>query len=368
MGLQEEIDQKAKEIHTDSYTMSIGELMSIYESEEIDIHPEFQRVFQWSDDQKSTFIESILLGIPIPPIFVAQGEDGIWDVIDGVQRLSTIYEFTGLFKDDEGIQVAPSTMTQTSLLPSLEGKVWEGESENAFTKEQRINFKREKLDIKIIKKASDPDAKYELFQRLNTGGKKLSPQESRDCLIIMEDKPFFYKIKRLADHGAFQECVPLSDRLKDQKFDVELVTRFIVYRSDEIKAIQGNENVEKFLDKSILNIIHHSKGLGSEVEAFKKTFDFLNRTLGEKSFQKYYADSERFKGGFKLGPYEAIIVGLSENIDDYIANYDETTFEHKIVEMYKSENYKTIMGKNLRPIARMKQLIANSRDFFHHED
>lgn len=72
MSLQAEIDQVRQEIKTDSYSMSIGELISLYQDGEIDIHPDFQRFFRWSNHQKSTFIESILLGIPIPPIFVSQ--------------------------------------------------------------------------------------------------------------------------------------------------------------------------------------------------------------------------------------------------------------------------------------------------------
>src|SRR5215211_9324737 len=92
MGLREEIDDKRKTIHSDGYAMSIGELLNLYRDGELDIHPEFQRFFRWSDWQKSRLIESILLGIPIPSIFVAQRQDGVWDVIDGLQRLSTIFQ------------------------------------------------------------------------------------------------------------------------------------------------------------------------------------------------------------------------------------------------------------------------------------
>ena len=69
-NLQEEIDQRRQEIRTDGYSMSIGELMSLYENKEINIYPDFQRFFRWTEYQKSTFIESILLGIPIPAIAI----------------------------------------------------------------------------------------------------------------------------------------------------------------------------------------------------------------------------------------------------------------------------------------------------------
>jgi hypothetical protein len=95
MSLDQEIRKRKNEIHTDGYSMSIGELISLYRDGEIDIHPEFQRFFRWTPLQKTKLIESILLGIPVPPIFVSQNDEGIWDVIDGMQRLSTIFEFVG---------------------------------------------------------------------------------------------------------------------------------------------------------------------------------------------------------------------------------------------------------------------------------
>ena len=97
MSLQDEINARASKIYRESYQMSIGELINLYRDGEMDIHPEFQRVFRWSEYQKTKLIESIMLNIPIPSIFVSQNEDGVWDVIDGVQRLSTIFQFVGIF-------------------------------------------------------------------------------------------------------------------------------------------------------------------------------------------------------------------------------------------------------------------------------
>src|ERR1035437_10411537 len=125
MAIQDEINAKRKEIRTDGYQMSIGEWVSLYESGEIDIHPEFQRFFRWTESQKTSLIESILLGIPIPPIFVSQRPDGVWDVVDGLQRLSTIYQLMGVLRDEDGAKVEPIILGGTKYLPSLKGKVWE---------------------------------------------------------------------------------------------------------------------------------------------------------------------------------------------------------------------------------------------------
>ena len=107
--------------------MSIGEWISLYQGDDLDIHPEFQRFYRWSDQQKSDLIESILLGIPLPPIFVSQRQNGVWDVIDGLQRLSTIFQFVGILKNAEEEQVEPLELLKTVYLPSLDGMVWESE-------------------------------------------------------------------------------------------------------------------------------------------------------------------------------------------------------------------------------------------------
>lgn len=96
--LQIEIDKMAKSIKTDNYPMSIGELANIYQEGDLRIDPIYQRTFRWDISQQSALIESILLNIPIPPIYVFQNERGKWNLIDGQQRLSTIFKFMGILK------------------------------------------------------------------------------------------------------------------------------------------------------------------------------------------------------------------------------------------------------------------------------
>ena len=166
----------------DKAMQPLAELMSVYRDGELDIHPEFQRFFRWTPLQKSKFIESILLGIPVPSIFVSQREDGVWDVVDGVQRLSTIFEFVGILRNEKKEQIPASTLVGTDYLPSLDGRVWEDPSrpKQEFPSSLRLNFKRQKLDLKIIKKESDPNTKYDLFERLNTLGSQLSGRKNAE--------------------------------------------------------------------------------------------------------------------------------------------------------------------------------------------
>ncbi|SAQ69736.1 DUF262 domain-containing protein [Klebsiella michiganensis] len=82
MSLEDEVNESKKQIISDGYDMSVGEIMNLYRDNELIISPDYQRLFRWELSQKTRFIESLLLGIPIPPIFVHQDEDGVWELID----------------------------------------------------------------------------------------------------------------------------------------------------------------------------------------------------------------------------------------------------------------------------------------------
>jgi hypothetical protein len=207
--LQEEIDKRAQEIHTDRYSMSISEAVAMYADEDLEIHPEFQRIFRWTAEQQSRLIESVFLGIPIPPIFVAQRRDGVWDVVDGVQRLSTIFRFMGVLKNENKNLIGATPLVESDYLKRLAGITWEedvllDERDNkkvsTLTDAQRRVFKRARLDFHIVQKESDERAKFDLFQRLNSGT-RLSEQESRNCLAVMLDPLFSKWLYELAEYS-----------------------------------------------------------------------------------------------------------------------------------------------------------------------
>ena len=296
MTLQVEIDAAREEIRTDSYAVSIGEWISLYEKEELDIHPEFQRFFRWTPAQKSRLVESILLGIPIPQIFVAQRADGVWDVVDGLQRLSTIYQLAGILRDADGNRLDPLVLTKTQYLPSLDGRLWDSPDnpECSLTTAQRLLIKRAKLEVSIILRESEERTKYELFQRLNTGGSQLSDQEVRNAILVMLNPELYRWIEDLARRPNFVECVALSDRSTDVRYEMELILRFLTLRrasdydlknvgdlgdflTDEMRKMAGNQNFRR----------------NDEEQAFDNTFCLLNNCLGSAAFRRW--DAQRAK-------------------------------------------------------------------------
>jgi hypothetical protein len=363
MALQEEINEKKKEISTDGYPMSIGELISLYKEGELDIHPEFQRFFRWNEKQKSKLIESILLGIPIPSIFVSQRADGVWDVVDGLQRLSTIFEFVGILKDEKNEPVPASKLVKTAYLPSLEGKYWESESAvNSFDTSQRLVFKREKIDVKIVKKESDDTVKFELFQRLNTLGSKLSDQEVRNCLLVMLNKDFYSWLKQLSDDENFLNTISIADRLIDEKYNMELALRFLILSQIEPNEVRGLNDFSEFVTEKMIAIATSSDydKVSWELK-FRNTFSLLNNAMGEFAFKKYAVDKGRFEGKFLLAPFEAIAIGLGDNIEDWVAiSYNDNLKDNligKIKSIWENPAFQARYGSGVNVTTRVPVIV-----------
>lgn len=199
--LQREIEEAMRLVKTDAYQMSVGEVVNMYRDGEISINPDFQRLFRWDIGQKSRLIESMLLGIPLPSIFVFEKEDSTWELIDGLQRVSTILEFMGeLEEPDSSRKKAPTALVSTKYLPSLGGTVWEEsdlvgeinlEEQKPLSSSEKLAIKRSRLSVEILKRPSDNATKYDLFQRLNSGGTVANSQELRNCIIIMVNRSYF---------------------------------------------------------------------------------------------------------------------------------------------------------------------------------
>ena len=371
--LQNEIDRMRKQIKTDSYPMSIGELANLYRDGDLNINPIYQRLFRWDIAQQSALIESILLGIPVPPIYVYQDGEGKWNLIDGLQRLSTIFKFMGILKNDkdnedegEDNRAQPEPLVATKF---LKDKVWEAEDESdSLTEVQRRLVKRAKLPIIIIDQSSDDFAEYEMFQRLNTGGSSLSPQEIRNCVLIIKNEKIYKSFKELSEDNVFHQALPLTEKDEKEQGYIELVVKYFVLKYSSLSEVSDSENYNTMLTNEVLKIIDtHQIDFDKDKKVFQEIFSLLADTLGESSFKKYDTNKGKHSGAVLVGAYEAIIAGLTKEIGYY--GLHKKTLKNKIDAMYEQDEYCKAIKRGTRPVSRMKQLIAFGRKYFSdHED
>ncbi len=364
-SLDREIEQHKKEIHSDSYPMSIGEAVSLYMNGEMDIHPEFQRVYRWTLPQKSKFIESILLGIPIPSFFVAQREDGVWDLVDGLQRFSTILSFMGELKDENGVTLPPLTLTKGGYLSELDGATWNDEKK--ITKPLKLSFRREKIDFKIIKKESTSDTKYDLFRRLNTGGSELSDQEVRNCLLLMTSRYFYEWVITLSKNPDFVETTPLSDDKYSEQYNLELLMRFIVFYTLDWTSVTSStiDDIGEFLNDKIVAIAKDTSfDTRDMADIFSKTFQLINAALGADAFRKYYPSENKHKGGFSIALFEAISTGIAKNIVSVSATFTNATLKDKIESFSVTQEFLSASGSGVRANSRIPKTVPHAIDYF----
>jgi len=331
--LREELLTKRSTVYSDALNFSVGEIINLYKDEDIDLEPAFQRLFRWSSEQQSKFIESLLLGYPVPAIFVYQKDDGVWDVVDGVQRISSLLNFAGLLNDNEAL-----ILENTEILEELTGKLWDEEiykriindsnfeaKKYAFEKNELSyidsaslrDLKRARIPVIVLDNRSASISKYELFKRLNTGGSKLTPQETRNALILMTNEIAFKAIKNFSNSEAFKLLINVDDSDIKVAFDMEIVTRYIILANkDKLVTQTKKESIEHFIDRNIENILkNHSSLLESQLNKFETIITFLSKNLSENyAFRKYDASTGKFYGQFSWLIFETVIYGLLEKI------------------------------------------------------
>ena len=363
MLLEEEIEKASARINTDAYAMSIGEIANLYRDGELVIRPAFQRLFRWSDYQKSRFIESILLGIPVPSVFVSQRADGVWEVVDGLQRLSTILEFMGQLRGPSGTIQPPSVLLGTKYLTDLQARTFES-GDRALAPPLRIAFKRAKLDVKIVKESDESTTKYDLFDRLNSGGAVLSDQEIRNSLIVMTDPSYLDWLEALRSSPDFQQSVAPSERQAEEQYDLELVVRYLtLLNRTEASLGQFKDLRELLTETSLQYAADEDFDREKQAALFARSFTLLNSEPDGALFKRYDPIKDRFLGKFSVSAFEVVTIGVATNIDLW-ENAPAGKLRQRVGAVWSDKTFQQYSGGGVNPTTRVPKSVALGRKHF----
>ncbi|AYM75476.1 DUF262 domain-containing protein [Janthinobacterium agaricidamnosum] len=359
MALTDEIQATRKRVVTDGYEMSLGEIINLYKDGELVIDPVFQRLFRWGDERKTRFIESLILGIPIPPIFVYQDENGVWELIDGLQRLSTVLQLTGDLKGERAEQLGPLVLNGTRFLPSLDKKRWKESAAGAddgIGQALQIEMKRARIRVEILKADSDVAAKFELFQRLNTGGAGLSEQEVRNSMAVSLNREFYNWLMERSVDVSFLKTTDQTDVAIESQTGVELALRFFAFRN--VPYVAGLD-VHEYLDDALIKMAtDESFNMDSEKEVFSKTFKFLDDALGNMAFKRW--NGATFSGKFLISVFEVMATGVSLNLEqiEAMSPADRHTFLNEVARrLWVTDAFTQSSGAGIRGTTRLSRLL-----------
>ena len=302
ISIDDRIDERIGEVRTETLDMSFGEIVNLHKAKELIIEPEYQRLFRWSNEQKSRLIESILLELPIPQIFVIENLDGVFELIDGLQRISSVIQFI----NPSILKLEPLQLQGCDLITELNDKTFE-----ELTLRLRLRIKRSAVRTVVIKRQSKSILKYEMFKRLNTGGSILSPQEIRNCSSRMlgDDGIEFYSyLTKCSEFPAFRTAIEtLPDAEKNKKGDEELVLRFFATKNGE-GLFRGSvrEWLDLYMEKCLLKEIDFK--YEDEWKDFTSLFEYINRIFQNSAFVRY-RDKNPI-GALAPAYFEAITIGI----------------------------------------------------------
>ncbi|MNE30835.1 hypothetical protein D3C80_1243750 [compost metagenome] len=181
-----------------------------------------------------------------------------------------------------------------------------------------FDVKRSKIDVKIIKRESTSRTKFDLFQRLNSYGSTLTAQEIRSAMLVAVSPDFYAWLEALSKHKGFVTCVSLSDTLIEERFDLELVVRFLLLHNRPLDKLTQNSlrGFTQILDDEAVDLAsNHSKATLDELErTFKETFDFISLNGGENAFRRWDYTRGNYRGSFLTTSFEVFALGLGFNI------------------------------------------------------
>ena len=297
----EAIDKKVGDVRTESLDISTGEIAALHENKELIIQPDFQRLFRWSREQRSRLVESMLLELPIPSIFVIERETGVLELIDGLQRVSSIIQFL----NPTALELEPLRLDGCDLVPELNGLCF---SDLPLT--LRLRLKRTSIRTVVIKRQSSQFLRYEMFKRLNTGGAQLSEQDIRNvnARMLGESGVKFYDflVKCSKSDGYAKTVELLSSAAVEARAHEELVLRFFAAKNYR-ERFKGNISdwLDDYMDAVLFSKVPFD--FDNEFGEFERLFDCLNEKFGAGAFVKYRNGSP--VGGVAPAYFEAVSVG-----------------------------------------------------------
>lgn len=327
-----------RNIDSKEFQLPVRDIWNKFLDEDLVVDPDFQRHFVWDRRRSSRYIESLLLRIPTPPVFVSEEQDGRWIVVDGHQRLGTLFRFMaplvtgrGRRKPPAGTALAPLRLAEMEVMPELNDKTID-----ALSLDARMKLWETNIRVVLIPKTAHEDMKYVLFARLNLGSVNLNAQELRNCIYR---GPYNKLIEELSQSNDFRRLWPQKEADTRRMKDRERVLRFfaLLHRRDRYAS-----PIKSFLDAEMLENRDRSDDHTLRNE-FRTALKWVERVFTtDRCFRRFEAGNDEEHSG-------RWIRGMRENIYD-VQTVGFASISTKLDSVYKllSESDKGMFIRMIR--------------------
>ena len=284
--------------------MNVYNLMERLENHEIDLSPEFQRNSNlWSMEQQSRLIESLMLKIPIPTFYFNATDDDKWIVIDGLQRLSAFQNFLVGNEDSNGNYIKEQ-LIGLEYMTDFNGFTFDD-----LPRQYIRRIKETPIVAYTVEKGTPDTIVYNIFQRINTGGLELKPQEIRQALYVGKATEL---LRRMAENEIFLQATQYSID-SNRMADCEYANRFVAFTELDITEYKGN--IDDFLRKALRKINQYSEDeIQSIEESFIRVMTYCRDIFGRYAFRKFNENWRR--GPINKALFESWSLVFSQMTDE----------------------------------------------------
>lgn len=308
--------------------------------------PDYQRDFTWDSIRQSRFIESVLLGLPIPLIFVAENESSVWEIVDGSQRIRTLNAF----------------MTNNLVLQGLEKlNTLNGFKYSDLEPSRQGKFADLPIRMIVLTEEATDEVKKDMFERINRGSDLLKPMEKRKGIYKGKFNTFIYQ--RCANNPLFIKLAPIDHWLEKRQEREELILRFFAFTDCYDKYPQG-KGITRFLDEYL-----DKQNKELKIKSKQEQNDYLNKRYSEfESMLNFVNQSSQY--GFrrwhnpmtKRVIFEAIAVGVSLALREQPSLRCSKQKMEKILNTKDFESYTSGNNKGAYSPEQIKSRILYIRD------
>ncbi len=301
-------EQKQRELVTSVVDYNLSTLYELIHQNSINLSPGYQRRDRWSTEKQSQLIESFLMNVPVPPVFLNEDVYGQYSVIDGRQRLSAIYEFLS----------GALYLTGLEVFSDINGRNYR----DLPSKLQSVFRTRPTLRAVIILRQSDPDIKYEVFRRLNTGGVNLNAQEIRNSVF---SGSLNETLVNLSTDQTFHKLLGINNlrtsRLYQEMGDVELVLRFFTFR-ETWRTFSGGitRSMDTFIDE---NRNMPSEELRTAERDFLRALKNVEMCFDTNAFRRWLPATDKWRNKILASLYDTQMLALREYEPEQIQLHHE---------------------------------------------
>lgn len=331
--------------------LSFREIISMYEEDEL-VKPELQRKYVWDKVEASRFIESILMGLPVPSVFFAQsGSQKL--IVDGYQRIMTVYDYVrGIFSDDNKV----FRLSNSDKI----NKRWRNKAFSELTTDEQRKIRSTTIHVIIFeqkKPENDDTSLYQIFERINTSGRTLTPQEIRNCVYQGTFNKMLFELNKDKNWRALFGLKTEDSRMRD----IEYILRFFAMKSDKVKKkSSGQISLKKVLNEYMRDYANADESVinGFKVD-FTSTMKAIHDKIGTNAFRNY--SSGKFTNKFHPAIFDAISIAVSETIMS--GSGFKPVNEKQHIMLLQNDEFKDVISMRTTNIDNIKKRIKLAHKF-----